>query len=344
LVTVVVPMRNEEHNARRCILSLAAQLYRRLEIVAVDDSSTDGTLSVLRALEREVPSLRVVRCGRKPRGWVGKNYAIARGLECARGEFLLFMDADTAASPGLVGAAVSYALEHGLDLLSLLPQQELGTFWERVVLPMVFAVIGSAFPHDRVNDPTAPEAAACGQFILVRRAPYERLGGHAAVRDKIVEDFELARLFKSRGCSIGLLDGRPLLRVRMYRNLGEIWEGWTKNLFPGIECSWARLVRGLVVVGAGGLLPPVLAAWGVWSALTGGWGLEAAAIGGVGAWMCGLNVAYHGRVLARHGVPRPYVLLFPLSTAVFLVLFAGSAYKVSIRGGVTWKGRLYRAG
>ena len=155
----------------------------------------------------------------------------------------------------MLRSALSYAEEYRADMLSIFPFQELRSFWERVIQPIIFASIARALPHAKVNSPNHKEAAANGQFILIRRDVYEAVGGHKTIRDKIVEDFALAKLVKGRGYRLRVARGSELIRTRMYTSLKEVWEGWTKNLFLGIEKDWRRLIYGIIMLSAWGFLP-----------------------------------------------------------------------------------------
>src|SRR3972149_5429710 len=247
-ISIIVPMRNEEKNVERCITSLMNQNYPRYEVIAVDDMSTDNTPTILEDLSKKYPNLRLVRGSSPPQGWVGKTYALWQGVRLAKGDWLLFIDADTYSNPYTLKAVVYYAGKHKVDMLSLFPFQELYTFWERVIQPIIFVSIASALPHDKINNPNLKEAFAIGQFILIRRKVYEAVGGHESIRDRIVEDVALAKLVKGKGYSLRIAGGRSLIKTRMYTSLHEIWEGWTKNLFLGIEKNWRRLIWSIFIL------------------------------------------------------------------------------------------------
>ncbi len=197
LISVIVPARNEARNIRRCVLAMLAQTYPNYEIIVVDDRSSDETPAILAALQQEYPGrLRVVSGGDLPTGWAGKPHALYLGVQPAGGDWLCFVDADTFAAPELLAAALSTAQAQKADLFTLLTDQELGSFWEKVILPLVFTALSFGFPAEQVNDPNRPEAIANGQFILIRRPVYSAVGGHAAIRDRIAEDKALAEQVK----------------------------------------------------------------------------------------------------------------------------------------------------
>jgi len=224
-VQVIVPARNEEASLGRCLESLTTQQGIAFEITVVDDGSTDRT----RAIAKSFPGVRMISATEPPQGISGKCNALIQGGEGATAEWLLFTDADTFHLPGSLAALVKKAEEVKADLFSISPEQETGSWIERAVQPVIFAELAFAFPPRRVSDPADPMVAANGQFVLVRREVYERLGGHRAVSSKILEDVELARVFKVSGYVVWFENSR-LVSTRMYRDFGSLVEGWTKNL------------------------------------------------------------------------------------------------------------------
>lgn len=247
-VQVVVPARNEELSIGRCLESLTAQQGIDLSITVVDDGSTDRT----RVIAESFPTVRVITATEPPPGITGKCNALIQGVQGATAEWLLFTDADTFHARGSLAHFVEKAETVGLDLLSVSPEQETGTWSERAVLPLIFAALTRQYPPARVNDPHDPIAAANGQYLLVRRSVYEKLGGHRAVADKLLEDVELARLFKHSGRLIWF-DDSSLIRARMYRDFRSLAEGWTKNLsllFPHpLRMACYRALQFLAIIG-----------------------------------------------------------------------------------------------
>jgi glycosyltransferase involved in cell wall biosynthesis len=225
-VSVIIPARNEEASLGDCLQSLLTQAGVRYEIIVVDDGSTDHT----RAIAESCSSVRVISPGLLPEGWTGKNNAVVAGAAIAKGDWLLFTDADTVHLPGSLARALAEAKEHGVDMLSYSPEQIAITFWEKAVLPVVFAELASQYPPELVSDPASPIAAANGQYILIRRQVYEAVGGHRAIADNLLEDVALARAVKGVGGKLRFRYGSDAVRTRMYRNFRQLREGWTKNL------------------------------------------------------------------------------------------------------------------
>lgn len=225
-VSVIVPARNEEASLADCLQSLVSQTGVCFEIIVVDDHSTDRT----RAIAISLPEVLVVDAGPLPEGWTGKNNAVTAGAREARGEWLLFTDADTIHLPGSLAAALREAQEDEAELLSYSPEQIAVTFWEMATLPVVFTELARRYSPAKVSDPASPIAAANGQYILIRREKYEAVGGHAAVAGDILEDVALARAVKTSGRKIRFRYAADRVRTRMYRNYQQLRDGWTKNL------------------------------------------------------------------------------------------------------------------
>jgi glycosyltransferase involved in cell wall biosynthesis len=252
-VSVIVPARNEEACLRICLESLIAQTGISFEIIVVDDHSTDRTHEIAASF----PSVRVLEADPLPDAWTGKNNAVTTGARHAKGQWLLFTDADTVHLPGSLAAAVKEAEENGAELLSYSPEQIAVTFWERATLPVVFAELARQYPPSQVSDPASPLAAANGQYILIRRETYDGVGGHAAIAHDILEDVALACAVKSSGRKIRFRYAPAVVRTRMYRNYRQLRDGWTKNLtllFPNPgwlavkTLAWWGLGWGLLVV------------------------------------------------------------------------------------------------
>lgn len=247
-VSVIIPARNEETNLGECLASLVAQTGVDFEIIVVDDHSTDRT----REIAQSFPVVRLIEAGPLPDGWTGKNNAVASGARAARGEWLLFTDADTVHLPGSLARSLHEAKRHQAALLSYSPQQIVNGFWEKAVMPVIFAELAAYYRPSEVSDPASPAAAANGQYILITREAYDAVGGHAAVAANLLEDVALARAVKHSGRKIWFRYGGEAVRARMYRNWTQLREGWTKNLallFPSpvLLAVW-RAVEFVLVI------------------------------------------------------------------------------------------------
>ena len=329
-VSVIVPARNEESCLGACLESVAGQPSVNFEIIVVDDASNDGT----RAIAQAVPSVQVVDAGPPPPGWTGKNNAMAAGAKVATGEWFLFTDADTVHKPGSLARAVAEAQERGAALLSYSPEQEVHGFWEKAVMPVIFAELAATYRPSQVSDQRFPAAAANGQYILISRQAYDAVGGHVGVRDSLLEDVGLARAVKASGRKIFFRHGADAVRTRMYRSFAQLREGWTKNLallFPSpAQLALLRLtefvliVSGLIVAVAGylrGHNRPALAA---------------------AILVLVLFSLFLRRILRAHFSWEANALsLLGLPLFSYLLLQSRISYK---KGSVSWKGRKYGSG
>jgi glycosyltransferase involved in cell wall biosynthesis len=254
VVTVIVPARNEEACLRRCLESLLCQREICFEIIVVDDASTDGTGEIARSfVNKNGPTVTVIPAPVLPENWTGKNNAMSAGAKIAKGKWLLFTDADTFHKPGSLARAVAEAQREGAALLSYSPEQEVNSFWEKAVMPVIFAELAANYPPAKVRDPSSPVAAANGQYLMVTREVYDAVGGYARIAGDLLEDVGMARLVKSSGRKIWFRFGGDAVQTRMYRNWSQMKEGWTKNLallFPNaLKLSFMYLVLFCGILG-----------------------------------------------------------------------------------------------
>jgi hypothetical protein len=327
-ISAIVPARNEEAVIARCVESLAAQPEIG-EIIVVNDESSDGTARALAELSAHIPRLRVIEAGGVPDGWVGKNHAAWLGAREARGEWLLFTDADTAHHAGSAGRALADAERTTAALVSYSPEQELRTWWERALVPFVFCRLAQLYPYYAVSDPQSGAAAANGQYILIRREAYEAIGTHAAVRGEVLEDVALARLAKRAGVQIHFARGQGIVAARMYRSFGAMWEGWSKNLAAlldaGGRTGWRELLGVFPVVPA--VLLAMSAVHAVFPIL--------------GVMMLALRHAAYGIELRRNHYPWSGIGYYLPGAVLYCAAVIASAMRHR-RGVVAWKGRGYK--
>jgi chlorobactene glucosyltransferase len=326
-VSAIVPARNEEATIASAVESLAAQPEIQ-EIIVVNDQSTDGTAAELKRLSARYPQLQILEPSKVPSGWVGKNYAVSIGAALAKGDWLLFTDADGVHLPGSTARALADAAKTGAGLVSYSPEQEMQTRWERAIIPFVYTRLSQKFSFDDVNDPASPAAAANGQYLLIRREDYERIGGHAAVAGEVLEDVALARLAKQAGVRLHFASGVGIIRVRMYRTFRAMWEGWAKNLFPlmgGEARSIGRELRGVIpwIPLLLLLLTPLHLTLGVLGA----------------ALLAGRHAAY-AATLRRNRFPAALALYYIPAVALYAAVLLTSEWRYA-HGKVSWKGREY---
>ncbi len=348
-VSIVVPVRNEERNLPRLLPTLLSQRYPNYEVVVVNDQSTDATAQILAGWAAKDERLKVIQGVELPReeGWHGKPHAMYQGAKVAKGEWLLFTDADTKHSELSVSSSMAYALRHEVDLLTIAPCPELGTPSEKLLMPVAFMGVGTFFPAVKVNDPNSQVAIANGQYIFIRREVYDAVGGIEQVKDKIAEDLEFGKLVKSEGYRLYMADGQHLMTVRMYTNLRELWEGWGKNTVLSFR---ENPVVGMLGVPAIVLSPTLPLLWLKWA--TRSWRTadrtrnpadEVAA-----AWVSALAVMgtlmpfiYRRRIDRMLGLGVGWTLTQPFGTLVFGLILLNSFLRLITGRGVTWKGRTY---
>jgi chlorobactene glucosyltransferase len=348
LVSIIVPARNEELNIRRCVQSLLEQDYGNYEVIAVDDGSTDATEAILDDLARTHPNgkrLWVLRIRDLPPDWAGKPHAIHSGVQEAQGSWLLFTDADTWHAPNALRSAVTQALDEKADLFTVGSAQDLPTFWDRVLMPMAYLGISMLYPPGLVNNPKSSLAVANGQYILIRRAVYDQLGGYARpdLRGTLLDDRDLAHVVKNNGFRLHFVDGLGLVHVRMYRSFSAIWRGWRKNAYLGNRGGLPFVLLelfGLPMISIFPFLLPLLARLvrtkhGPVIAMPEVLGATALELTPLFAYRLWLNRSLH--------VPWYYIFSHPLAAAVFEGILGQSVAYILSGKGVDWSGRRYQS-
>ena len=336
LVSVIVPARNEAVNIERSVRSILATEYRPIELIVVDDRSSDATGEIVESLARSDAAegrLRLVRGAELPEGWFGKSWAIVQGYRVARGDLLLFTDADTWHHAELLPRTVTVLTAERVHLVSVVSRQEMVTFWERLVQPHVLLALASRVGDlRRVNRTRITwDAIASGAYILTTRRAYDAVGTHEAVKSAIAEDVTLAQAYVRHHLDIFLTHAAQFMSVRMYRSLAEIVEGWSKNLALGVPLMFPPLpfVRRVApylmwLPALCWVLPPLL--WAVY-----GWSWAAATtLVSLAIWIA---------VYRAEGAPVRYALLYPLGAAMVAYIMIRSALRGSRK--VEWRGRTY---
>jgi cellulose synthase/poly-beta-1,6-N-acetylglucosamine synthase-like glycosyltransferase len=359
-VTLVIPARNEGSMLPTTVPTWCGQDYPGLRVVVVDDQSDDDTAGVLGRFASTCPGLSIVSAGPRPAGWLGKPWAVTQGVEgyskvearaqndeegsssSSRDSWLLFSDADIAFHPSVVRLAMAYALSERLDMLSLVARMTCGSAIERIGMAGFVGAIGLVFPFAWANDPKRTNLAmASGGFILVKRAAYQAVGGHAALRSEMVEDMKLALRLKQHGFRVRTLLTDDLLTTRMYEGWDDLWEGLTKNAYAGMEY---RPLTFLASLGAGfvaGVLPPVyLLVAAVWVVLHPHSASAWIALG-LAFLINVLTAILHARAVRYLRLPWGYALTVSVSGALLTLIGLSSAWQHHFGGGNVWKGRRY---
>jgi hypothetical protein len=336
-VSVCVPARDEAANIGACVRAVLASDYPDLELIVVDDRSSDGTSDAARAAAAGDPRFHLTAGSEPPAGWSGKAWACARAAGEASGALLLFVDADVRVHPGAISALVRARAAEGLGLLSLFGRWQLVSFWERALIPTVGWFIRGAVDLDRVNKPGAEEAFANGQLILLTREAYESVDGHGAVKDQILDDVRLAAAVKRRGHATGLRVAPWAFEVRLYRSLSEILNGYTKNLYEGMGRRPALGMGAVLFVLVGTLAPYLGLAGGLVGRAALGWSVPAT---GWLAWMaaiCALQLLFRARVEAFDGRSPGIAWVHPVSNLLLVWILIRSMGRVEVE----WKGRRF---
>ena len=347
LVSILIPARNEAGILGATLPRFLSQDYDNFEVILVDDASTDGTADVAGRFMPSYPErLRLLRVESLPPDWVGKTHALDVGFRAARGEWVLAADADILLDPKALRAGLWVAEQQRADLVSIFAFMECVSFWEKLILPGFCLLLATFFPVRKVNDPNSTVALASGGYILMRRRVWDKLGGYQTVRSEMIEDLNTARIVKHSGHRIFAALTQDLVRTRMYKNFGEIWEGLRKNAFASHHFSIRRMLFWVSGVLLANLLP--LASLFYSAALL----LGATAGSGEQVWQLQvvlalsaaqyfLSVLLHLPVLAYYGIELGYALLAPLGGILYAAISLDSMVRTLLGQGVSWKLRQY---
>jgi chlorobactene glucosyltransferase len=340
LVSIVVPARNEAGNISTLLRSLLASTYRPFELIVVDDRSSDDTAERVRVLASD-SRIRLITGADLPEGWFGKPWACVQGFREARGEVLLFTDADTKHRPELLGHAVGAMLAEKADLLTISPLQRCVTFWERIVMPQIWFLLALRYSPRSVNRARKPrDVIANGQFILTSRDAYTAAGTHEAVKHEVAEDLALAQTYLRRGLKLHFAHAEQLMETRMYQGLKHLIEGWSKNIylggrrsFPNEHIQRALVPAMLLIALVFWLVPPGMLLAALIDRPLGSLQLAAEVATGLSAvfWMV---------ICGGMRIPPVYGLGYPLGASMGIYIVLRSTLRGSRK--VEWRGRVYR--
>lgn len=327
-VSVLIPARNEEQNIENCVVSVLKQTYRHLEIIVLNDHSTDNTGAILSNISDA--KLKVISGRELPEGWVGKNFACHQLQEVAKGDYLLFIDADTVLEKECVSSALEFAAKNNSDLLSVMPREISETFWEKLVIPMLYFAVTVFLPIPFIKrSANKIYAMGNGQFMMFRREFYDKIGGHESLKNKIVEDVWLARRVKEFGGNLVFADASNLISCRMYGNLNELWHGFSKNVFAGLSFSVTSLIVFIIIYFTLFVLPALFVTAGIWKFTA------------ISAAIISIPVIMRIIQAIRFHQPFFYSFLNPLSV-MFIIAVAINSFRLLRFGkGARWKGRNY---
>ena len=333
-LSVCVPARNEERGVEACLHSLLNQNYPNFEVIAIDDHSTDRTGDIMRHLAQENSRLKVLKAADLPEGWLGKPFALHQAFKVTRGEYLLFTDADPVFKPTALNTAVHVMRERDLDVLTLMPKAEFGSFWERAVQPVIFGFIASLTRFKNVNDPDHRSAMGFGAFLMFRRSSYEKIGGHEAGKSDVLEDVLIAKRAKRAGLKLFVADAKQLFSIRMYFGLKEIWFGWEKNMFFAMKESVVKATYNVAVVLGFVFTPYIILAINIFEQI--GWLWIVMALVGVVL----VSAAFY-KTCDEMELQRNNAVLFPIGALVMAAIMANSMFHTLVRKKTKWRGRVY---
>lgn len=341
--SVIIPARNEARNIADCLRGVLHSTYAPLEVIVVNDHSTDDTGDIARAIAAADPRVRVLDNPDLPQGWFGKQWACSQGARAATGDILIFVDADTRIAPDLIVRSVNGMLRTSADLYSVIGRQEMHTFWERMIQPQIFNVLANRYGGTEVVNRSrhAYDKIANGQYLMIRRVGYDELGGHELVRTYVAEDLMLAQKFFEAGRKTVLVLGWDQLATRMYTSLGELVAGWRKNVYAGGRHAMPGGRVGQALFSFVLPLPALMQLVPVLVLIASVFGLVSP---GIALWSGIVTIAlllWWTFIYVVNEESVGYALLFPVGAAAMLYILLSAVARGS---SVAWKGREYTSG
>lgn len=338
LISVIVPAHNEEATIRECLESVLAQDYPRLEVILVDDRSTDNTLAVAEKVAADKGEFKIVKVTDLPQNWTGKCHALHVGVRHASGEWLAFLDADSSLHKAAIRQCYYQAVESRVNMITLSPKFVMKTFWEKALQPTFAAMCCILFPIARINDPASPVASANGMFYLISKQAYDAIDGHRDVKNLAVEDIGIGMRVKASGMGLLFANGRHLLRTRMYTSFGEIISGWTRILSASMNYRMSTVFKYLgvhmlmstpaVLLAVYFYLPIAMQLWpNSWFVLPGAVAMGASL---VSALFC-----------SQMGAPKKFSGLFCLGNLMLIWVFMVIVKKIVMKDALQWRGTTY---
>ncbi|KQT08650.1 glycosyl transferase [Methylobacterium sp. Leaf399] len=337
LVSILIPARDEAATIAGTVTAALASTGIAVEVLVGDDHSTDSTAAIVRDMANADPRLRLVAIPALPEGWTGKNHACAKLAAEARGDRLLFIDADVALAPRAAAGLAAHAARSGAALVSAVPRQRMETLGERLTVPMINFLLVGYLPIAMMRASLRPSlGAACGQLVLVDRSVHAATGGHGAIRARLHDGVFLPRLLREAGHRTDLVAGHALATCRMYRSFRESWAGFSKNAHEGLATPRALPVWTLLLAG-GHILPWLLLAAAAVGASSG-----AATFVAFAALLVSLGTRMAITLVTRE--PAATILLHPLGVTVALAIQWNVLLRKKRAGAALWKGRSYPVG
>lgn len=333
-VSVLIPARNEEDIIEDCIRSLCNQTYLQYEVIVLNDHSTDDTGNILHSLCAEYPQLTVIDGGVLPNHWIGKPHACHQLAMHAKGDYLLFTDADTIHDTSSIASMVQFAIKHDIDMLSAVPRQELKLFWEHVAVPFIHTLYLTYLPHDLIMKNPHPQfAAANGQALLFKKESYQQIGGHTSVANSIAEDIDLAIRIKSFGMRLCHASASEIVSCRMYRTSRDVFTGFSKNAFATMHYDMHKLLFFVSHLFITYVFPIIGLCIGIF--------LNNTSIILFNGLSILLAMSLRLIIAMYFGYPLWHSFLHALTASTFIVFAINSALWSKKKNGTEWKGRTY---
>lgn len=332
-ISVLIPVRNEENNILKCLNSVLREKHIEYEIIVLNDNSTDNTANILKSINNQ--KVKIIQGEPLPEGWVGKNFACHQLSESATGDYLLFIDADTEIKEGGLLSAGLFMENENPDLLSLMPEEETKTFWEKIVIPMLHFTVMNFLPIALVEYAKSEKLLMSnGQFMMFKRESYFKSGGHKKLKNKIVEDVWFGRLIKQTGGKVIFADGVDIIKCRMYSDFIGVWNGFSKNLFPGLSFSLIGLINIFILYGVLFVLPLLIL---IYSFFTANIDLLKLSV-------LNFSIPIIIRILQAIKFKLPVIYSFTNFIGSFMIILFGinSLRILRFGRGSQWKGRFYK--
>ena len=334
LVSVLVPARNEEDIIEECIRSLCNQTYSNYEVIVLNDHSTDATGEILARLTSEFPQLTIMEGGILPSHWIGKPHACHQLAMKAKGEYLLFTDADTIHDSRSITSLVHFTKKNQIDMLSAVPKQQLHLFWEHVAVPFIHTLYLTYLPHDLImKNPNPQFAAANGQALLFKRESYQAIGGHTAVANSIAEDIDLAIRMKTFGKKLCHASAGEIIACRMYRTSQDVFTGFSKNAFATMHFDIHKLLFFVTHLFITYVFPFITLLYGIIN--------QDSMISIFSGLSIVLGMSLRSIIALYFGYPLWHAFLHALTASTFIVFSINSAIWCLKKNGTVWKGRRY---
>jgi len=332
VVSVCIPARNEQTNLELCIAGLTTGNQTPIEILVYDDESTDNTPAIIDKLIKQDSRVRRVTTVNLPEGWNGKQHACWRMAADAKGQWMLFTDADVRFKPGAIDASLHYANTNNAALVSTFPKQITGSLAEALAVPMIHFILLSYLPIGRMRKSLDPAASAgCGQFLLVRKDAYTKSNGHAAFKDSMHDGIKMPRQIRRAGHKTDIFDGTHLVSCRMYHDLPTTWRGFTKNAFEGLG-SEALLIFLTITHALAHVLP--------WIALPTLLIIDRSSTTPIALAAAAVTIALVHRIILAARFQQPWIAvpLHPIAI-LFTILIQWQSWRLHRQGNRSWRGR-----